>query len=52
MEEETYTTSEVARILQMSPSKVRALAADGKLEAKRDEAGHQECAPALGMQSA
>ncbi len=40
MEEETYTTSEVARILQMSPSRVRALAADGKLEAERDEAGH------------
>ena len=40
MEEETYTTSEVARILRMSPSKVRTLAADGKLEAERDEAGH------------
>ena len=38
--EETYTTSEVARILQMSPSRVRTLAADGKLEAERDEAGH------------
>lgn len=40
MEEETYTTAEVARILQISPSRVRALAADGKLEAERDEAGH------------
>src|SRR5215208_4864453 len=40
MEEETYTTSEVARILQISPARVRALAADGKLEAERDEAGH------------
>ena len=40
MEEETYTTSEVARILRISPSRVRALAADGKLEAERDEAGH------------
>jgi hypothetical protein len=40
MEEETYRTSEVARILQMSPSRVRTLAADGKLEAERDEAGH------------
>ena len=40
MEDETYTTSEVARILQISPSRVRTLAAGGKLEAERDEAGH------------
>ena len=40
MEEETYTTSEVARILGISPSRVRSLAANGELEAERDEAGH------------
>jgi excisionase family DNA binding protein len=40
MEEETYTTSEVARILGISPSRVRTLAANGELEAERDEAGH------------
>jgi excisionase family DNA binding protein len=36
---EFYTTSEVARILRLSPSRVRALAAAGKLEAERDESG-------------
>jgi excisionase family DNA binding protein len=40
MEEQTYTTSEVARILGISPSRVRTLAANGELEAERDEAGH------------
>jgi excisionase family DNA binding protein len=40
MEEETYTTSEVARILGISASRVRTLAANGELEAERDEAGH------------
>jgi excisionase family DNA binding protein len=38
--EETYTTAEVARILGISPSRVRTLAANGELEAERDEAGH------------
>jgi len=40
MKEETYTSSEVARILGISPSRVRTLAANGELEAERDEAGH------------
>lgn len=37
---EYYTTSETARILRLSASRVRALAAGGELEAERDEAGN------------
>jgi excisionase family DNA binding protein len=37
---EFYGTSEVARILRLSSSRVRALAASGELEAERDEAGN------------
>ncbi len=36
---EFYSTSEVARILRLSPSRVRALAAAAELEAERDESG-------------
>jgi excisionase family DNA binding protein len=35
-----YTTSEVARILRLSASRVRALASSGQLEAERDESGN------------
>jgi excisionase family DNA binding protein len=35
-----YTTSEVARILRLSSSRVRALASSGQLEAERDESGN------------
>lgn len=37
---EYYTTSQAARILRLSPSRVRALAASGDLEAERDESGN------------
>jgi excisionase family DNA binding protein len=37
---EFYGTSEVARILRLSTSRIRALAAAGELEAERDEAGN------------
>lgn len=37
---EFYTTGETARILRLSSSRVRALAASGQLEAERDEAGN------------
>lgn len=37
---EFYTTGETARILRLSPSRVRALAASGELEAERDESGN------------
>jgi excisionase family DNA binding protein len=39
-ESDFYTTGETAKILRLSPSRVRALAADGRLEAERDEAGN------------
>jgi excisionase family DNA binding protein len=35
-----YTTGEAAKILRLSTSRVRALAAGGELEAERDEAGN------------
>jgi hypothetical protein len=35
-----YTTSQTARILRLSSSRVRALAASGDLEAERDESGN------------
>jgi excisionase family DNA binding protein len=35
-----YTTGETAKILRLSSSRVRALAASGQLEAERDEAGN------------
>jgi excisionase family DNA binding protein len=34
-----YTTSEAARILRLSASRVRALASSGQLEGERDESG-------------
>jgi excisionase family DNA binding protein len=37
---EFYTTGETAKILRLSTSRVRALAASGQLEAERDEAGN------------
>ena len=37
---EYYTSSQTARILRLSSSRVRALAASGELEAERDEAGN------------
>ena len=37
---EYYTTSQTARILRLSASRVRALAASGDLEAERAEAGN------------
>jgi excisionase family DNA binding protein len=39
-ESDFYTTSETAKILRLSMSRVRALAADGQLEAARDESGN------------
>ena len=37
---EFYSTSEVARILRLSASRVRALASSGQLQSERDESGN------------
>jgi hypothetical protein len=37
---EFYSTSEVARILRLSASRVRAIASSGQLEGERDESGN------------
>ncbi len=36
----TYTPTEAARILRVSPTRVRQLLQDGELDGERDEAGH------------
>jgi excisionase family DNA binding protein len=36
----SYTPAEAARILRLSPTRVRQLLQDGELEGERDEAGH------------
>jgi excisionase family DNA binding protein len=39
-DEFSYTPTEAARVLRVSPTRVRQLLQDGELEGQRDEAGH------------